>query len=119
MASSCHECLSEWKTRSTGPRCLVPWGLLTGCSLKVPPLAADSLTMTSQLRSTVIGGCLVVVAMVGAIGGGFALGARDDATRTPSAARRMTFAECQASGEYPGGRYAAEFDNGVCTVQRP
>lgn len=32
---------------------------------------------------------------------------------------KMTFAQCQASGEYPGGRYAVEYDNGVCTVQRP
>ena len=31
----------------------------------------------------------------------------------------MTFAECQASAEYPGGRYAVEYDNGVCTVQKP
>ena len=31
----------------------------------------------------------------------------------------MSFAECQASGEYPGGRYAVEYDNGVCTVQKP
>lgn len=29
----------------------------------------------------------------------------------------MTFAQCQASAEYPGGRYAFEYDNGVCTVQ--
>jgi len=32
---------------------------------------------------------------------------------------KMTFAECQESAEYPGGKYAVEFDNGVCTVQRP
>lgn len=32
---------------------------------------------------------------------------------------KMTFAECQKSGEYPGGRYAVEFDNGACTVQKP
>lgn len=32
---------------------------------------------------------------------------------------KMTFAECQASAEYPGGRYAVEYDNGVCTVQKP
>lgn len=31
----------------------------------------------------------------------------------------MTFATCQQSAEYPGGRYAVEYDNGVCTVQRP
>ena len=34
-------------------------------------------------------------------------------------AAKMTFAECQASAEYPGGRYAVEYDNGVCTVQKP
>ena len=33
--------------------------------------------------------------------------------------KKMTFAECQASAEYPGGRYAVDFDNGVCTVQKP
>lgn len=32
---------------------------------------------------------------------------------------KMTFAECQKSAEYDGGRYAVSFDNGVCTVQRP
>jgi hypothetical protein len=31
----------------------------------------------------------------------------------------MTFEECQKSGEYPGGRYAVEYDNGVCKVQKP
>lgn len=31
----------------------------------------------------------------------------------------MTFAECQQSAEYPGGRYSVSFDNGVCTVQKP
>lgn len=31
----------------------------------------------------------------------------------------MSFAECQKSGEYPGGSYAVEYDNGVCTVQKP
>ncbi len=31
---------------------------------------------------------------------------------------KMTFAECQAAAEYDGGRYAVEYDNGVCTVQR-
>lgn len=41
------------------------------------------------------------------------------ATPAKVAPAKMTFAECQASGEYPGGRYAVEFDNGVCTVQRP
>ena len=35
---------------------------------------------------------------------------------TPST---MSFAECQKSAEYEGGgRYAVEYDNGVCTVQR-
>lgn len=32
---------------------------------------------------------------------------------------QMTFEECQKSGEYPGGRYAVEYDNGVCKVQKP
>lgn len=33
---------------------------------------------------------------------------------------KMTFAECQASAVNPlGGRYAVEYDNGVCKVQRP
>lgn len=40
----------------------------------------------------------------------------DQAAATPA---KMTFAECQKQGEYPGGRYAVEFDNGVCTVQKP
>lgn len=40
------------------------------------------------------------------------------ATSSPGAGQ-MTFAECQKSAEYDGGRYAVEFDNGVCTVQRP
>lgn len=31
----------------------------------------------------------------------------------------MSFAECQKSGEYPGGRYAVDYNNGVCTVQKP
>lgn len=42
----------------------------------------------------------------------------------------MSYAECQKSAEYPGftdeqgtvysgGRYAVEYDNGVCTVQKP
>ncbi len=35
------------------------------------------------------------------------------------AAAKMTFAECQKSAEYPGGKYAVSFDNGVCTVQKP
>lgn len=40
------------------------------------------------------------------------------AVETTSTTAGMTFAECQRSGEYPGGRYAVSFDNGVCTVQR-
>lgn len=31
----------------------------------------------------------------------------------------MTFAECQKSAEYPGGRYSFDYDNGVCNVQKP
>jgi hypothetical protein len=37
--------------------------------------------------------------------------------KTPAA--KMTFEQCQASGEYPGGRYAVEYDNGLCKVQKP
>lgn len=33
--------------------------------------------------------------------------------------KKMTFAECQKAGEYPGGQYAVDFDNGVCHVQKP
>lgn len=40
-------------------------------------------------------------------------------TTTVATAHKMTFAECQASAEYPGGRYAVDFDNGVCTIQKP
>jgi hypothetical protein len=36
---------------------------------------------------------------------------------TPSTT--MSFADCQKSAEYDGGRYAVDYDNGVCTVQRP
>lgn len=32
---------------------------------------------------------------------------------------KMTFAECQKSAEYDGGRYAVEYADGVCTIQRP
>lgn len=36
------------------------------------------------------------------------------------AVAKMTFEECQASATSPaGGRYAVEFDNGVCKVQKP
>lgn len=42
-----------------------------------------------------------------------------DGDGTACDAARMTMAECQRSAEYPGGRYAVSFDNGVCTVQRP
>ena len=38
---------------------------------------------------------------------------------TATTAPGMTFAECQKSAEYPGGRYPVSFDNGVCTVQKP
>ena len=43
---------------------------------------------------------------------------------TTEKAPTMTFTECQASAEYTTesgatGRYAVEFDNGVCIVQRP
>lgn len=31
----------------------------------------------------------------------------------------MTYEECQKSAEYPGGRYAVDYDNGVCKVQKP
>jgi hypothetical protein len=42
------------------------------------------------------------------------------ATSTTSTTHRMTFEECQASATYPGGgRYAVEYDNGVCKVQKP
>lgn len=36
----------------------------------------------------------------------------------PPAPPKVSFAECQKSAEYPGGRYAVEYDAGVCTVQR-
>lgn len=44
---------------------------------------------------------------------------RPAVSTTTSTRPGMTFAECQKTAEYPGGRYAVEFDNGVCTVQRP
>jgi hypothetical protein len=40
-------------------------------------------------------------------------------TTTTTVPAGMTFAECQKSAEYPGGRYSVSFDNGVCTVQKP
>lgn len=40
-------------------------------------------------------------------------------TTAPTTPKTMTFAECQKSAEYPGGKYAVEYDNGVCTVQKP
>lgn len=40
-------------------------------------------------------------------------------TTTSSAPAGMSFAECQKSAEYPGGKYAVSYDNGVCTVQKP
>lgn len=69
----------------------------------------------------------VVVALVAGVGCAGGSGARPAA---PVAAHTMTYAECQASAEYPGftdgqgtayagGRYAVEYDNGVCKVQRP
>jgi hypothetical protein len=64
-----------------------------------------------------VGTGLGLASMAVAIFGGYACGA---ATDPPAdAAPKMTFEQCQASGEYPGGRYAVEFDNGVCTVQKP
>lgn len=42
-----------------------------------------------------------------------------ETTTTTLAPAGMTFAECQASAEYPGGRYAVDYDNGVCNVQKP
>lgn len=44
-----------------------------------------------------------------------AAGVQTTATTAPG----MTFADCQKSAEYPGGRYAVSYDNGVCTVQKP
>lgn len=38
---------------------------------------------------------------------------------TATTAPGMTFADCQKSAEYPGGRYSVSYDNGVCTVQKP
>lgn len=42
-----------------------------------------------------------------------------DSGATASTAAKMTFEECQKSAEYPGGKYAVEYDNGVCKVQKP
>lgn len=38
---------------------------------------------------------------------------------TPTTTATMTYEACQESAEYPGGRYAVEYDNGACKVQRP
>lgn len=43
-----------------------------------------------------------------------------DTKAAGSGAPTMTFTECQKSAQYDGGgQYAFEYDNGVCTVQRP
>lgn len=71
----------------------------------------------SQKNPYLVGVGIGLASMTVAIFGGYACGA---ATDPPTdAAPKMTFEQCQASGEYPGGRYAVDFDNGVCTVQKP
>jgi hypothetical protein len=40
-------------------------------------------------------------------------------TTAPSTATTISFEDCQKQAEYPGGRYAVEYDNGVCRVQKP
>lgn len=42
-----------------------------------------------------------------------------ETTTTTVAPAGMTFADCQKSAEYPGGRYSFDYDNGVCNVQKP
>lgn len=47
-------------------------------------------------------------------------GGKSAPATTTSTVHTMTFEECQASAEYPGGgRYAVEYDHGVCKVQKP
>ena len=82
-----------------------------------------------QMNPYLQGAGIGLVSMAVAIFGGYACGAQAeqklnqpaagvvDTTTTTGAG--MTFAECQKSAEYPGGRYAVEYDNGVCTVQKP
>ena len=62
---------------------------------------------------------LIALAFAGACSSS---GGKDDpavSTSSTPTTHRMTFEECQASATYPGGgRYAVEYDNGVCTVQK-
>lgn len=60
-----------------------------------------------------------LVSMAVAVFGGYACGDAAEAKKNAATPATMTFEECQASAEYPGGRYAVEFDKGVCTVQKP
>ena len=81
----------------------------------------------SKSNPYLLGTGIGLASMAVAIFGGYACGdaatqARSgvvETTTTTAGAPGMTFAECQASAEYPGGRYAVEYDNGVCTVQKP
>lgn len=59
---------------------------------------------------------IVALAVAGACSGS---GGKRPASST-STTHRMTYDECRASATRPGGgRYAVEYDNGVCKVQKP
>lgn len=75
----------------------------------------------SHLRNHLIG-FVILVAVAGGCGGGD--GGPADApsttsTSAPTTATTLSFADCQKQAEYPGGRYAVEYDHGVCKVQKP